>query len=311
MVQPNFFTKVVEETSTYGKFSIEPLPLSFGNSMGNALRRTLLSSLKGSAITQIRVVNADHMFSTIKGVKESVLEILLHLKQLKFETNREGSFMMHLEVKGAGKVTGKDISGEAKVVNSDLYIAEITDDKAKIDIDFVVETGVGSLGEDEIEKKDSDYVTVEAFFSPVKRVNFKIEEARVGRKTNFDRLVMDIWTDGTVSPSQSLKDAATILSEHFSYVLSGKDNPQNKEDQNVAVAVTKEVDQKLNDIIIDELNLPSRVINALLRENIETVADLVRVGKDKLIGVKGLGKKSFVLIEDELKKMGIDIKSEE
>lgn len=311
MVQPNFFTKVVEETSTYGKFSIEPLPLSFGNSMGNALRRTLLSSLKGSAITQIRVVNADHMFSTIKGVKESVLEILLHLKQLKFETNREGSFMMHLEVKGAGKVTGKDITGEAKVVNSDLYIAEITDDKAKIDIDFVVETGVGSLGEDEIEKKDSDYVTVEAFFSPVKRVNFKIEEARVGRKTNFDRLVMDIWTDGTVSPSQSLKDAATILSEHFSYVLSGKDNPQNKEDQNVAVAVTKEVDQKLNDIIIDELNLPSRVINALLRENIETVADLVRVGKDKLIGVKGLGKKSFVLIEDELKKMGIDIKSEE
>ncbi len=311
MVQPNFFTKVVEETSTYGKFSIEPLPLSFGNSMGNALRRTLLSSLKGSAITQIRVVNADHMFSTIKGVKESVLEILLHLKQLKFETNREGSFMMHLEVKGAGKVTGKDISGEAKVVNSDLYIAEITDEKAKIDIDFVVETGVGSLGEDEIEKKDSDYVTVEAFFSPVKRVNFKIEEARVGRKTNFDRLVMDIWTDGTVSPSQSLKDAATILSEHFSYVLSGKDNPQNKEDQSVAVAVTKEVDQKLNDIIIDELNLPSRVINALLRENIETVADLVRVGKDKLIGVKGLGKKSFVLIEDELKKMGIDIKSEE
>lgn len=311
MVQPNFFTKVVEETSTYGKFSIEPLPLSFGNSMGNALRRTLLSSLKGSAITQIRVVNADHMFSTIKGVKESVLEILLHLKQLKFETNREGSFMMHLEVKRAGKVTGKDVSGEAKIVNTDLYIAEITDDKAKIDIDFVVETGVGSLGEDEIEKKDSDYVTVEAFFSPVKRVNFKVEEARVGRKTNFDRLVMDVWTDGTVSPSQSLKDAATILSEHFSYVLSGKDNPQNKEDQSVAVAVTKEVDQKLNDIIIDELNLPSRVINALLRENIETVADLVRVGKDKLIGVKGLGKKSFVLIEDELKKMGIDIKSEE
>lgn len=311
MVQPNFFTKVVEETSTYGKFSIEPLPLSFGNSMGNALRRTLLSSLKGSAITQIRVVNADHMFSTVKGVKESVLEILLHLKQLKFETSNEGSFMMHLEVKGAGKVTGKDVSGEAKVVNTDLYIAEITDDKAKIDIDFVVETGVGSLGEDEIEKKDSDYVTVQAFFSPVKRVNFKVEEARVGRKTNFDRLVIDIWTDGATSPSQSLKDAGTILSEHFSYLLSGKDNPQNKEDQNVSVSVTKEVDQKLNDIIIDELNLPSRVINALLRENIETVADLVRVGKDKLIGVKGLGKKSFVLIEDELKKMGIDIKSEE
>jgi DNA-directed RNA polymerase subunit alpha len=251
------------------------------------------------------------MFSTIKGVKESVLEILLHLKQLKFETTGEGSFMMHLDVKGAGKITGKDISGEAKVVNSDFYIAEITDEKAKIDIDFVVETGVGTLGEDEIQKKESDYVAVEAFFSPVKRVNFKIEEARVGRKSNFDRLVMEVWTDGTTSPTQSIKDASSIISEHFNHLLSGKDNPELKEEQATAASVTKEVDQKLNDIIIDELNLPSRVINALLRENIETVADLVRVGKDKLIGVKGLGKKSFVLIEDELKKMGIDIKSEE
>lgn len=311
MVQPNFFTKKVEETPTYGKFIIEPLPLSFGNSMGNALRRTLLSSLKGSAITQIRAANADHMFSTVKGVKESVLEILLHLKQLKFETSGEGSFMMHLDVKGAGKITGKDVTGEAKVVNGDFYIAEITDDKAKIDIDFVVETGVGTLSEDEVQKKESDYVAVEAFFSPVKRVNFKIEEARVGRKSNFDRLVLEVWTDGTTTPAQSIKDASAVIAEHFNYVLSGKDNPELKAEQATAATATKEVDQKLNDIIIDELNLPSRVINALLRENIETVADLVRVGKDKLIGVKGLGKKSFVLIEDELKKMGIDIKSEE
>lgn len=311
MVQPNFYTKKVDETSTYGKFVMEPLPLSFGNSMGNALRRTLLSSLKGAAITQVRINNADHLFSTIKGVKESALEILLHLKQLKFETAREGSFAMHLEVKGARKITGKDVSGEAKVVNPEFYLAEITDDKAKIDIDIIVETGVGTLSEDEIEKKESDYIAVEAFFSPVKKVNFKIEEARVGRKSNFDRLVIEVWTDGTTAPAQAMKDATAILSEHFSHLFSGKDNPQLKEEQAAAVNTGKEIDQKLNDIIIDELNLPSRVINALLRENIETVADLVRVGKDKLIGVKGLGKKSFVLIEDELKKMGIVIESDE
>lgn len=309
MVQPNFFTKKVDETATYGKFTLEPLPLSFGNSIGNALRRTLLSSLKGAAITQIRVNNADHLFSTIKGVKESALEIMLNMKQLRFETPREGSFQIHLDIKGRGKITGKDITGELKSIDPDLYLAEITDEKGKIDIDAIVETGVGSLTEDEVEKKESDYIAVDAFFSPVKKVIFKIEEARVGRKTNYDRLILEIWTDGTISPAQSLKDAAQIIADHFGYILSGKDNPQVREEQTRTEDEGKEIDQKLNDIIIDELNLPSRVINALLRENIETVADLVRVGKEKLIGVKGLGKKSFVLIEEELKKMGISIES--
>ncbi len=309
MISPNFYTKKVELTNSYGKFILEPLPLSFGNSLGNALRRTLLSSLAGSAITQVKIGGVPHLFSTLKGVKESTLEIVLNIQQLKFQTSREGSFKMSLDVKGAKKIYGKDLKGEAKVVNADHYIGQITDSKAKLAIDAIVETGVGSKVRDEIEKKESGYITVDAFFSPVEKVNFKVEEARVGRKTNFDRLILEIWTDESVNPEEALKNAATILTNHFAHILSGKDNLQTKAEEEKKEQGEREIDPKLKDIIIDELNLPSRVINALLRENIETIADLIKVGKEKLISVKGLGKKSYLLIEEELKKMGIDINS--
>lgn len=306
MLEPTFFTKKAESNPLYGKFVLEPLPLSFGNSMGNALRRTLLSSLGGAAITQVKISGAPHLFSTLKGVKESALDVVLNLKQLRFEAPKEGSYKVSLDLKGQKKVFGRDIEGEVKVANPDLYIAQITDDKGRLEIDAVVESGIGTLAQDEVVKADASYIGVDAYFSPVKKVNFKIEEARVGRKTNYDRLIIEVWTDGTITPEKALTEAAQIISSHFSHILSGRDNPQSKE-ESAEVVETREVDARLNDIIIDELNLPSRVINALLRENIETVADLVRVGKDKLIGVKGLGKKSFVLIEDELKKMSIEL----
>ncbi len=307
MLQPNFHTKKVEESTDYGKFILEPLPLSFGSSIGNALRRTLLSSLEGAAITQVKIAGAPHLFSTIGGVKESILDIVLNLKQLRFKTSRSGSFKITLDQKGAKKLTGADVKGEAEVVNKDVYIAELTDAKGKLSIDAIVETGIGSLSAEEQEKKEAGMITVDAYFSPVRKVNFKIEEARVGRKTNFDRLILEVWTDGTVSPESVLRDASLILSEHFAHTLSGRDVVEAKSDDVSPDTQKKEVDQKLKEIIIDELNLPSRVINALLRENIETVADLVAEGKDKLIGVKGLGKKSFYLIEDELKKLDIDL----
>ena len=307
MIDPNFYTKKIEATASYGKFSIEPLPKSFGNSMGSALRRTLLSSLRGAAITQLKIDGADHMFSTIKGVKESALELILNLKQLRFDVQKEGSYKISISVKGRKKVTGKDVHGDVKTINQDLYLGEVTDDKGKIELEALVETGVGSITEEEVEKQQSDYISVDAYFSPVTKVIFRVEEARVGRKTNYDRLVIEIWTDGTISPDEAITQASQVLTSHFAHILSGKDNPEVKTIDDEQEGEAKKIDQKLNDIIIDELNLPSRVINALLRENIETVADLIRVGKDKLIGVKGLGKKSFVLIEAELKKMSIVI----
>ncbi len=307
MLQPDFSTQKVDESATYGKFILEPLPLSFGQSMGHALRRTLLSALSGAAVTNIKIDGIIHLFQTIKGVKESALEIMLNLKQLKFEGQGTGPYTISLKAKGLGKIYGKDIEGEVKPVNTDQYIAEITDEKGKLEFEAIVEVGLGYSSVEERESKQYGYIPVDAYFSPVKKVNFKVTEARVGRKTNYDRLIMEIWTDGSIKPSEALKQSSEVLANFFAYFLSGKDTPQIKTEMTDEEARKESIDKKLFEIIIDELNLPSRVINALLREHIETVADLVKVGKEKLTNMKGVGKKSIELIEEELKKMGIEL----
>ena len=308
MLSPSFYTQKVEEGDKYGKFILEPLVPSFGQSLGVTLRRVLLSSLKGAAITSVKIEEAPHLFSTLKGVKESVLDIVLNLKQLKFDVSGEGPFKLNLSAKGPKKIYGKDIEGEVKVVNKDLYIAEITTDKGKLEIEAIVEVGIGYISAEEREKTESGFISVDAFFSPVGKVNFKVEEARMGRKSNLDRLILEIWTDGTMKPVEALKQASHLASEYFSYILSGRDTPKTKVEVDEEIQKKEAVDQKLYEVIIDELNLPSRVINALLRENIETVADLVKVGKETLSNMKGVGKKSIELIEGELKKMGIELK---
>ncbi|PIP15174.1 DNA-directed RNA polymerase subunit alpha [Candidatus Roizmanbacteria bacterium CG_4_10_14_0_8_um_filter_35_28] len=306
MLNPSFYTKKTEE-GNYGKFVLEPLPLGFGHSLGHALRRTILSSLKGSAITNIKIDGASHLFSTLPGIKESVLDIVLNLKQLRFDVKEGGPYKLKLDLKGERKVYGKEVEGEIKPVNKDLYLAEITEAKARLNVEALVEVGVGYSSVEEREKKEYGFIPVDAFFSPIKKINMKIEETRVGRKANYDKLIIEIWTDGTITPSQALKEASRLLSDYFVYILSGKDTPQ------VKVELTPEeekqglIDKKLYEVIIDELNLPSRVINALLREKIETVADLVKAGKERLVQMKGVGKKSIQLIDEELKKMGVTV----
>lgn len=307
MLEPTFYTKIEESSEGFARFVMEPLNPSFGQSMGNALRRTLLSSLRGSAVGYVKVEGAPHFFSTIKGVKESVLDIVLNLKQLRFQVPGEGKYRMHLTVKGAGKVYGKDIEGEATVVNGDIYLAEITDDKAKLDIELIVESGYGFMSAEEKEAPETGFTAVDSAFSPVKKVNFKIEDARVGRKSNFERLILEVTTDSSITPDEAVRKSVQILSSYFNHVLSGDDKPQVQEQSTTEEKKAEEGSSKLDDIIIDELNLPSRVINALLRENIETVADLVKRGREKLVGLKGVGRKSIDLIDDELKKMGIEL----
>lgn len=309
MLEPVFYTKVEEQSDTFARLIFEPLSPSFGQSMGNALRRTLLSSLRGSAIGHIKVAGAPHLFATIKGVKESVLDIVLNLKQLHFDVPSEGTFKIKLNAKKAGKVYAKDFEGEVKAVNGDVYVAEITDDKGSLEIEAIVETGYGFVAAEEKEEKHNGYVTIDSSFSPVKKVNFKVEEARVGRKSNHDRLILEVWTDGTVNPVDAVKEATNVIAKYFFHVQSSKESPS--EETSVAAQTEKreeEGNSKLDDIIIDELNLPSRVINALLRENIETVADLIERGREKLVGLKGVGRKSIDLIEEELKKMNIELK---
>lgn len=314
MLTPIFTTKKAESSNDFAQFVLEPLAPSFGQTVGNALRRTLLSSLKGAAIVAIKVDGVPHLFSSIKGVKETALEIMLNLKLLKFKTAGEGTFKVTLSKKGVGKVYAKDIEGEAQVVNGDQYIAEITDPKGKLEVEALVEDGFGYVLAEEQQTKEFGYIAVDSSFSPVKKVNFRIEAARVGRKTNYERLLVDVLTDGSVTPEEALKTAAQTIADQFSHIVNveaaakeaapGATAPVSAT-ATAAAAPAAEIDKKFYDLIIDELNLPSRVVNALLRENIETVADLIKIGEDRLVSFKGLGKKSIELIKDELKKLGV------
>lgn len=306
MLNPSFFTQVVEDGS-YGTFVLEPLPASLGQSIGNSLRRVLLSSLEGVAVTNVKIEGATHLFSTLKGVKESVLEITLQLKKLRLEAAGNGPYRLYLSAKKPGKVYASQFEGDAKVVNGDLYIGEITDTKGKLEIEVMAEKGIGYSPVEEREKQEFGFIPVDTFFSPVVKVGFKVEEARVGRKSNVERLSLEVTTDGSIKPVDALRQSTRILANFFGHLFSGNDTPVTNEAESDVSEKKEAIDKKLYEVIIDELNLPSRVINALLRENIETVADLIKVGRDKLTNMKGVGKKSIELIEEELKKMGIEL----
>lgn len=307
MIDPNFFTQKIESTPTEGKYIVDPLPLSFGYTIGNALRRTLLSSLAGAAITQVKVENAPHLFSTLKGIKESVLEIVLNLKQLRFKYEGDGPFTVKLIAKGKKKIFGKDIEGEIEVVNKDQYLGEITDVKGRLELEALVEVGTGYIRSKDQKKRQFGFVPIDAYFSPVKKVSFKVEESRLGGKTDFDRLIIEVLTDGSIKPEQAVRQATLLLSGFFSHLLSGNDTPLIKVEKTTEEKQQEARNSKFSEIIIDELNLPSRIINALLREKIETVADLIRAGRERLSTMKGVGKKSIELIEEELRKMEIEL----
>ncbi len=231
MFEPNFVTEQQEKSQDFTKFVISPLPQGFGHTLGNALRRTLLSSIGGSAATYVKINDIVHPFSTIPGVKESMLEIILNLKSLRFTTNGEGPFEMKLVAK-KGMVYAKDFKGgDVSVVNGDHYIAEITGDKAKLDIHLIIENGVGYSPSEEKEKKEFGMLALDSVFSPVTKVNYAIEGARVGRKTNFDKLLLEVWTDGSMTPEEALRQSSTLMSQYFSYVLTNEDVIS--EDQNL------------------------------------------------------------------------------
>lgn len=306
MLEPTFTTEFSTDTKDYGRFIISPLPQGFGHTMGNALRRTLLSSMGGSAATYVKINNVVHAFSTIEGVKESALDIILNLKLLRFKTSGEGPFEITLNGT-KGKITAKDFKGgDVEVVNKDQYIAEVTGDKAKLNITLIVENGMGYSPSEEKEKKEFGMLALDSVFSPVVKANFAIEGARVGRKSNYDKLVLDIWTDGSITPDEALKQSSLLISSYFSYILSQDQEDHQKEIAGIQSGETaKKVDRKVYQTIIDELDLPTRVVNALLREKIETIEDLLNRGKEELINLKGVGRKSVDLIEKELEKLGI------
>lgn len=301
MQQPLFEIQEEVNDKSYGRFIITPLEQGFGNTLGNSLRRVLLSSIPGAAITTVRVAGVKHHFSTLKGMKEDVVELVLNLKKVRLSYTGEGTAKASLSVEGPREVTAGDLEVDStvKVVNPDLVIATLNKG-AKISAKFEIESGTGYSLADERKTSEIGVIPMDASFSPIVRVNYRVEETRVGRLTNYDKLVLEIWTDSSVDPKDALMQAATTLISYFNQMVSPikVEREEKREDDTLGM------DGKLS---VEEIGLPTRVANALQKAGYSTVDDLSHAKKENLIKVRNLGEKSIKIINAALGERGIDV----
>ena len=290
----------------YGKFIISPLESGYGITLGNALRRVLLSSLEGAAVSSIRVSDVSHEFSDIPGVKEDMTQVLLQVKQLRLILHEGESARVRLEVQGEGTVTAADIicPSEVEVVNPDLYLFTVDNDKAKLEIEMTVQAGRGYSPVEERGRLPIGEVPVDAIYSPIKRVNFDVQRARVGQNTNFDRLVLEIWTDGTLRPEVAMKQSAQILMAHLRLVAGVT------EESLAAVPQPEEapkVSSEIYETPIEQLDLSVRVFNSLKRTGITTVGevlDMLSKGEEAMLAIRNFGDKSLDELREKLREKG-------
>jgi len=307
----NMVTPKVEreaEARNYGKFVISPLERGFGDTLGNSLRRVLLSSLDGAAITSMRVSDVMHEFSDIPGVREDVIQVTLQVKQIRMILHEGDTAHLHLDVRGAGEVTAADIQApaEVEIVNPDLYLFTVDDAKTKLDIDFSIERGRGySPAGDRSGKLPIGELPVDAIFSPIKRVNFSVGQARVGQSTNYDRLVLEIWTDGTVSPEKALGTASKIVIDHLRFIsgISEETLLIGVETEQTGSHLTSEAAETP----IENLDLSVRVFNSLKRTGITNVGDVLELlekGEEAVMSIRNFGEKSLDELRDKMKEKG-------
>jgi DNA-directed RNA polymerase subunit alpha len=307
----NMVTPKVEreaEARNYGKFIISPLERGFGDTLGNALRRVLLSSLDGAAISAMRISDVMHEFSDIPGVREDVIQVTLQVKQIRMILHEGETSHLHLDVRGAGEVTAADIQApaEVEIVNPDLYLFTVDDAKTKLDIDFTVERGRGySPSGDRSGKLPLGELPVDAIYSPVKRVNFVVGSARVGQSTNYDRLSLEIWTDGTVSPEKALGTASKIIIEHLRFISGISE-------ETLMIGIEKELTgshltSEAAETPIENLDLSVRVFNSLKRTGITNVGDVLELldkGEEAVMSIRNFGEKSLDELRDKMREKG-------
>ena len=293
---------------TFGEIVMEPLPQGYGLTLGNALRRVLLTSLKGMAITSVKIAGVAHEYSTIEGIKETVVEILLNLKKVRLtrEDSESKEIKLTLSEKGVKEVKAKDlkITGNAQIANPDLVIATLTGPKAKFEFEATAESGVGYLPVEDRRSSGIGIIPLDAVFSPVLRVNYRVEATRVGQITNFDKLTMQIYTDGSILPENALREAAKTLSEYFGLLQQ----PFGEESHEVKSKTPASVVSKTSkEDTIEELDLPTRVTNSLRSAGIETIGALLNTPSEKILSLKNLGNKSFSIIEEKLAEKGLAV----
>jgi len=293
---------VEDHSDKSATFTVEPLHSGYGMTLGNSLRRVLLSSIAGGAIVAFRIEGVTHEFTTVKGVKEDVVDIMLNLKNVRFRLHSEEPVELRLEKKGAGAITAADIktTADIEVVNPEAHIATVDDSKAKILMDIVIEPGRGyrTIEESGSKRLHSDMIAIDAIFSPVQRVRYRVENTRVGQMTDLDKLVLTIDTDGSISPRDAFEEAAAILINQYT-ALAGSTRIE------AAPAIgqqTEEVDSELQ-TPIEDLNLSARTANALVNNEIRTVHDLVTLSETDLRELKGFGSKALDEVKEKMAEL--------
>jgi DNA-directed RNA polymerase subunit alpha len=296
------------EARNYGKFIIAPLERGYGITLGNALRRVLLSSLEGAAVTSMRIADVQHEFSDIPGVREDVIRVMLQIKQLRMKLYDVDTARLHLEVRGGGVVTAADIitPPEVEIVNPDLYLFTVDDSKAHLEIEMTAERGRGySPSDDRGGRLPIGEMPVDAVFSPVRRVNWEVGSARVGQSTNYDRLTLEVWTDGTAGPEEALSTSAKILIDHLRHLAGVSE-------ESLAAIAEEEVESsrltsEMIETPIENLDLSVRVFNSLKRTGITTVGEVLELlekGDEAVMSIRNFGEKSLEELRAKMREKG-------
>jgi len=302
MSDPNFSIKTEVEEKNYGRYSLEPLTQGYGQTLGNSLRRVLLTSLSGNAITTVKIEGVKHQFATVAGLKEDVVELLLNVKKIRLKLEGADTATMTLVKHGPGVITAGDIevSAGVTITNPEIILGTLADKKAVLDMQFTLQKGLGYMTADEQHNDEIGVIPLDALYSPIIRVNYRVESTRVGRMTNLDKLVLEIWTDGTTSPMEALKNAANILVSYFSQIVEPKEVVKQE-----AVVVSPAVSDETVKMRIEELDIPTRIVNALANGGIETIGQLLATPRAELMKIKNLGAKSITIVEEKLQEKDV------
>ena len=313
--------RVIEENETQGRYEIDGLYPGYGHTLGNSLRRIVLSSLPGAAITGVKIEGVSHEFSTIKGVKEDVIAILLNLKKIRFSVIGDEPQTLALKIKGAKKITAGDIKlpGQITLANPDQHIASITDKDVELDMEITVEKGIGYVPKEVIQKERVDIgtITLDAAFSPILQANYDVEQMRVGDRTDFNKLRMFIHTDGTISPREAFEKAIEIMITQLKAIIGFKESESEvilaaSKEAHSDIIVSNENKEALDDVLktrIEGLSMSQRTMNALVNANIRTVGGLIRKKEKDILDIEGLGSKGLDEIKEVLETLGLSLKA--
>lgn len=310
--KPRIETSEMTPDGTYGKFILGPLERGYGTTLGNSLRRVLLSSLPGVAVSSIKIDGVQHEFSTIPGVKEDVTEIVLNIKGLTAKIHGESPKTVYIEAEGEGVVTAGDIKAdsEIEILNPDMHIATL-DQGAKLYMEIVIDKGRGYVPAERNKQNIQNIVgaiPVDSIFTPVMKVNYTVENARVGQITDYDKLSLEVWTDGTITVKEAVSLAAKILNEHLNLFVDLSEEAVNAE---IMVEKDDKGNEKVLEMTIEELDLSVRSFNCLKRAGINTVGDLINKSEDDMMKVRNLGKKSLEEVIHKLNSLGFNLNPEE